>query len=147
MFGESRSKEFEPYFHTIKWITGEEEPPSLDYASNAQKIALILKFIDTISKGSSGKLINPNTVFDENSSYENWFNHQKKLKRLPIKKAYKFFEGNLLWWRVTADSYRENDIKLTNDGRQLTESLFGEPFDNIFNMVRKRTKNLLLFNH
>lgn len=147
IFGEKKGKEMERYFHTVKWITGEEEPPHLDYASNSQKIALILKFIDTISKGSNGQLINPNIIFEENGSYENWLNLQKKLKRLPIENAYKFVDGNLLKWRVTPDSYRENDRKLTNDGRNLLESLLGSSFDYVYKKVRKRTRDLHLFNH
>ena len=85
VFGKSHIPEYTSYLHTVRWITGEEEIPDANTASNPQKIAEIFKYIDTISKGSNGQLIDPETIFSENGAYDKWLNYQKKQERFPMK--------------------------------------------------------------
>jgi len=147
MFGKEVAKDFIPYFHTFRWMIGEVEPPNPDTASNPEKIALILKLIDVVSKGSDGKLIDPDTIFNKGMSHDRWIDYQTEKKRFPLKAFARDKKHVRTIWEISADEYKKRDRDITNSGRYLTEKLTGVQFGNIYQRVREQTIELHLFNH
>ena len=147
MYGKEAVTEILPYFHTFRWNTGEEAPPDLETATNAQKVALILKTIDTVSKGSDGELVNPEVMFKEGGPYDKWGKKQLEMNRFPLNKFRRDKEGYLLRGKVDFNEYKKSDTRLTQEGLRFTEEITGVPFSAIYEEVKAQTQNLHLFNH
>ena len=132
--------------HSIHWITREIElPESNDELSPSQKLALILKAVDTLGKAEIDErgnyvLRHPNVFFAEGGGYFQWLEEQEEQGRLPV-----IVNGKT----ITANVYAEMDIKLTTRGIRLCVALLGiENFDDLWlEAYRNYTVRITSQNH
>lgn len=104
----------EKYLHSIRWLTGEKRPPSLN------SFPLILKAIDTLGKAKR----DPATFFEKGYEYEGWLNYQITNKRFPLSVPTPRGGTRL----VFPKEYARQDKFYTLKGVELIEKITNRPF-------------------
>jgi len=101
---------FEKYLHSIRYITGEKEPPD----QKKTPLPYIFKALDSL--GKPGR--DPEKFL--NQDYDQWLQKQIKLGRFPIKVRK---DGKIV--EVEAEEYKERDIGMIKEGLNLIEEIVG----------------------
>lgn len=127
------------FMHSIKWITNSETAPDLEDGQHKliyklslnEQIGLLLKTIDTLGKyGTDGHVLKIEEFFAVGGKYQQWIAIQKTNRRLPF-----YTDGHTL---IQADTYAENDERLTRSGADVITQLTGVPFQDITQSVSDR---------
>lgn len=139
LIGEEAVKEFEPYSHTMDWITDKSITPDFITASNPQKIARIIKSIDTISKLDEGELADPKTYFDR--GYQIWMEYQRQTGRFPVS-IFERRQGETKGSTriVSLEDYVRRDRQITEEGLAFVEQITVTPFDTIRQKAMEKLK-------
>ncbi len=130
------------YLHSIKWITGEKRMPG-KHALPAEKIALMLKAIDTLGKfDATNTLLDPQNFFAPDGLHAGWIKKQVENGRLPFTiRGQRQGDGVVRPVLVTAETYASNDRAVTMRGIEVLESITQVPFAQIREQVAERFSN------
>ena len=108
---------FDRYLHSIRYITGEKEPPD----PQENPLPYIFKALDSL--GKPGR--DPEKFLNED--YDQWLKRQVELGRFPIKVRR---HGKIV--KVTALEYKERDIGMIREGLRVIEDIVGGEIGRIF---------------
>jgi len=108
---------FEKYLHSIRYITGEKNPPD----EKTTPLPYIFKALDSL--GKPGRDSEKFLSYD----YYKWLQKQIELGRFPIRVRK---DGKIV--EISAQDYKENDIGMIRKGLRLIEEIVGGEIGRVF---------------